>query len=123
VKKADGSSGSLRLGTAEQFRWLHGIVKTVLILNLIDALFTLLWIFSGLAREANPFLEQLVIENPVTFAIAKLTLVGMGSLLLWRLRERASAVIGIFVAFLAYYLVLLWHIRFLGLLVGAWLVP
>ena len=117
------SKTSLRLGTEEHFRWLHGIVKAVLILNLIDALFTLLWISGGLAREANPFLDQLVIENPVTFAIAKLALVGMGSLLLWRFRHRGSAVIAIFVAFLAYYLVLLWHIRFLGLLVGAWLVP
>jgi hypothetical protein len=32
-------------------------------------------------------------------------------------------VIAIFVSFLAYYLILLYHVRFLGLLVGAWLFP
>ena len=53
--------------------------------------------------------------DPITLSIARMHAVGD--------LQSASAVIGIFVAFLAYYLVLLWHIRFLGLLVGAWLVP
>jgi hypothetical protein len=35
------------------FRWLHGIVKTVLVLNLLDAIFTLVWVRFGYAREAN----------------------------------------------------------------------
>ncbi len=35
---------SLSVGTPEHFRWLHGIVKAVLVLNLLDALFTLLWV-------------------------------------------------------------------------------
>ena len=59
----------------------------------------------------------------MAFAISKLALVGMGSLVLWRLRARPLAVVAIFLAFLAYYFVLLWHIRFLGLLLGSWLVP
>lgn len=117
------ASVTLRIGTAEQFRWLHGVVKALLLLNLFDAVFTLLWIYSGLAREANPLLAEIVIRHPVAFALGKLALVGMGSILLWRFRHRPLAVIAIFVGFLAYYLVLLWHIRFLGLLLGSWLVP
>jgi hypothetical protein len=35
------SSRSLSVGTAEHFGWLQGIVRAVLILNLLDAPFTL----------------------------------------------------------------------------------
>ena len=112
---------SSRIGTPEHFRWLYGIVKVVLVLNLIDAVLTLLWVGAGLAREANPFVAALVTERPVAFAAAKLALVGFGSLLLWRLRQRPLAVVGIFAVFLAYYAVLLHHVRFIGRVLRAWL--
>jgi hypothetical protein len=110
---------SLRIGTPQHFGWLHGIVKVVLVLNLLDAVFTLLWVWSGLAREANPLMRELVHHHPVAFAASKLALVGLGSLLLWQWRERPLAVVAIFVAFLAYYALLLAHIGFLSLLIGA----
>lgn len=111
------------IGTAEHFRWLHGVVKVVLVLNLLDATFTILWVGAGLAREANPLFEVLVRDDPLVFATTKLLLVALASLLLWRLRHRPLAVVAIFVSFLAYYLILLHHVRFLGLLVGARLFP
>jgi hypothetical protein len=113
------AGSTLRIGTPQHFRWLHGIVKVVLVLNLLDAVFTLLWVWSGLAKEANPLLRQLVLESPVGFAAAKLAVVGLASLLLWRLRERPLAVVAIFLAFLAYYALLLAHIGFLSLVLGA----
>jgi len=81
-----------RIGTPEQFRWLLGIVKVVLALNLLDAIFTLFWINAGLAREANPLLAEIVRDHPVGFAIVKLGLVAGGSFLLWRYRSRPLAV-------------------------------
>jgi hypothetical protein len=119
MSSATGST--FRVGSPEHFRWLHGVVKVILVLNLLDALFTLLWVGAGLAREANPLLRELVVESPLVFALAKLGLVGLGSLLLWRLRQRPLAVVAIFVAFLTYYAVLLHHLRFLGRLLRAWL--
>ena len=113
------AESALRIGTPQHFRWLHGIVKGVLVLNLLDAVFTLIWVFAGLAKEANPLLRELVHESPVAFAAAKLAVVGLASLLLWRLRERPLAVVAIFLAFLAYYALLLAHIGFLSLVVGA----
>jgi hypothetical protein len=107
----------LRVGTAEQFRWLNGIVKTVLVLNLLDAIFTLVWVRAGFAREANALMRQLVNEHAILFVLTKLGLVSLGSLLLWRLRTHAGAVIAIFAAFLAYYLVLLYHLQYSSLLV------
>ena len=107
----------LHLGTPEHFRWLHGIVKTVLVLNLIDAIFTLVWVRYGFAREANLMIDRLVDQNAVGFFAVKLGLVGMGSWLLWQRRDHATAVIAIFIAFLTYYLVLLYHVQHAATLV------
>lgn len=112
---------SPRIGTPEHFRWLHGIVAVVLILNLVDAILTLFWVGAGFAREANPLLSELVTRHPVGFAVVKLGLVSLGSLLLWRLRHRPLAVIGIFCGFVVYYVLLLHHLSFLSLLLRAWL--
>ena len=109
------------IGTDEHYRWLHGIVSAVLLINLIDAVLTLFWVGAGFAKEANPLLADLVKEHPVGFASAKLGLVGLSSLLMWRLRHRPLAVVGIFCTFLLYYLVLLHHLDFLGVIIGAWL--
>jgi len=105
------------VGTPEHFRWLHGIVKAVLVLNLMDALFTLVWVRAGLAREANPLMERLVNEHAVGFVLIKLGLVGLGSWLLWKRRERPAAVLGIVAVFLAYYLLLLYHLQYASHLV------
>ncbi len=107
----------LRIGTPQQFRWLGGIVKTLLVLNLLDAIFTLVWIRAGLAREANALMRDLVNEHAVLFVIAKLGLVSLGSLVLWKRRAHAGAVVAIFVVFLVYYFILLYHLQYSSLLV------
>jgi hypothetical protein len=107
-----------RLGTRQHYRWLEGIVKVTLVLNLVDAVFTLAWVGLGLASEANPFLAELVTAHPILFVSTKLGLVGLGSLLLWRLRHRPLAVIAMFVAFLVYYGILLMHVDYLGYVIG-----
>jgi len=115
---------ALAIGTPQHFRWLEGIVRAVLVLNVADAVFTLLWIRGGLASEANPLLRELAHGHPVLFVAAKLALVGLGSWLLWRERRRPLAVIAIFVAFGVYYGLLLAHVGFLGaVLRGAALIP
>ena len=106
-----------RVGTPEHFRWLHGIVKTVLVLNLLDALFTLVWVRWGFAREANLMIDKLVEGHALGFIAVKLGLVGMGSWVLWQRRNHATAVVAIFIAFMAYYLVLLYHVQYAATLV------
>jgi hypothetical protein len=114
-----GSSflGRIPVGTPRHFAWLGGIVKAVLVLNLLDAVLTLTWVSAGLAREGNFLLETLLLRHPILFVGAKLGLVSLGSLLLWRKREHPGAVIAIFLIFLAYYLVLLYHVEYASLLV------
>ena len=108
-------SATRKIGTLEHFRWLKGVIWTMLVLNVIDGALTLIWVSTGRATEANPLLAILAHEYPVLFVLVKFTLVGMGSYLLWRYRKHPGSVVGIFVAFLAYYFVLLYHLRSMGL--------
>jgi hypothetical protein len=118
VAQAETDAFLLRVGTPKHFRWLEGIVKAVLVMNLFDAVMTLWWVSSGLATEANPFLEQIVREHGFLFVVSKISLVILGTTLLWRYRTRPLAVLGIFAAFLVYYEVFLIHLSFASLLIG-----
>ena len=107
----------IQLGTPQHFEWLRGIVKAVLIFNLLDALLTLVWVRAGLASEANTLMRELVNHHAVLFVAVKVGLVSLGSWFLWNQREHATAVVAIFVAFLAYYFILLYHLQYSSLLV------
>ncbi len=100
----------MKVGTPKHFLWLHGIIAVVLVLNAIDGVLTLYWIFSDMATEANPLMDTLIAFGPVPFIIVKMTIVFLGSFLLWRLRRHAWAVCAVFAAFLAYYFILLYHL-------------
>ncbi len=110
---AGGAARTARaIGTVEHYRWLEGIVQAVVVLNLLDAVFTLFWVQSGLAEELNALLRDLAAERAVAFVLAKLGLVSLGCVFLWRYRARPLAVVAIFLTFLVYYLVLLHHLTF-----------
>ncbi len=109
---------SFSVGTQQHLRWLNGIVKAIVVLNGLDALLTLFWVRAGLAQEANVFLRDLVDNHAILFVSAKIALVSLGSLLLWKYRRHPFAVVGLFAVFLVYYAVLLHHLRFTHLLAG-----
>ena len=100
-----------KIGTQQHFVWLRRIVLTVIVLNAIDAILTLIWVWRDQATEANPLMAHLVHNNPVLFVIAKMALVALGSVVLWRLRKHKVAVVSIFAIFLVYYWILLYHLR------------
>jgi hypothetical protein len=99
-----------------QPQWISGIVKGLIVLNLLDSIFTLIWVRTGVAEESNIFLENLVNENALCFMLVKVALVSLGSLLLWRYRHHLFAVIGLFLAFTTYLMVTIYHLHFLNLL-------
>lgn len=106
------------LGSPQHYRWLHWIVCTVLVLNLIDAVLTLFWVWAGVAIEANDLMAQWVIRAPVVFVAIKLSLVSLGTWVLWQRRDRAFAVVGIFAVFLVYYWILAVHLDYIGVLIS-----
>ncbi|RJO65488.1 MAG: hypothetical protein C4523_15920 [Myxococcales bacterium] len=111
----------MKIGDPVQYRWLWCLVGLIFILNVADGVLTLFWVFDASVEEWNPLLARLVKESPVLFMLVKIALVLLGSILLFRFRSNAYAVIGLFVAFMAYYYLLLYHLNAMNLkLVGWW---
>ncbi len=106
------------VATAQHLQWLDGIVKTVIVLNLLDILFTLAWVGFGHVKEANLLLIGLVSDHPILFVLTNISLVSFGSFLLWKNRGHPLAVVGIFLVFGLYYYVLLHHLRFTSVVVS-----
>lgn len=82
----------------------------ILILNLADAVFTLLYTGFGLAVEGNPLMDQAMIRGPIPFMVVKLALVSGGVLLLWQLRQRRAAVVAIAGGAAAYTFLIAYHL-------------
>ena len=100
-------------------RRLAWLSSAVVILNLLDAVFTMIYTQSGHASEANPLMAVALASTPVVFVLAKLSLVSLGVLLLWRLRHRTFAAIGIAASAATYALILLYHLTAVPKLVVA----
>jgi hypothetical protein len=115
--KPTAESPRFEVGTPQHLRWLYQITKTIIVLNIFDAFFTLFWVGTGFAEEANALLRDLVNNNPIVFVLVKAALVSLGSFLLWRYRRHPLAVVGLFTVFLVYYFILLYHLRFSNLFV------
>ena len=100
------------VGANDEIRGLYGIAKWLLVLNLFDGVLTLIWIEHFGAQELNFMMSDLAHGSPLLFMLAKLTLVGLGTLFLWRNRSSPLAVIRVVVAFFSYYLVFLFHLQY-----------
>ncbi len=86
------------------------VAAAVLLLNLADALFTLVYLHVGLAEEANPFMVSALAHGPVGFMLIKLALVSLGVLLLFRLRQRRAASVALVASAVAYGSLLIFHL-------------
>ena len=104
--------GKMAIGTGQHFQWLDGIAKGILVLNLLDGLFTIIWVEYFQAQEMNLLMSDLVHSNALAFMLVKLTLVSLGTVFLWRHRSNPLAVVSLFAAFFSYYLVLLVHLEY-----------
>jgi hypothetical protein len=82
----------------------------VIILNLLDAVWTLCFVQAGVAAEGNPLMATALTHGPLGFMIAKLGLVSFSVLLLWRLRHRRSAIVALASGATAYCVVVAYHL-------------
>ncbi len=105
----------MKIGEPLHYKWLEGIIATVFVLNVLDGILTIIWIFTGRATESNPLMDNLIQFHPVLFIIVKMALVLLGTALLWRLRRQAMAVVAIFLAFMVYYAILIYHLSAMNL--------
>jgi|TARA_Y100000310_G_C20700775_1_gene829659 hypothetical protein len=86
------------------------MLKLILIMNLVDALATLLWIRLGIAEEDNPIMEFVLEINESAFILIKTALVVLSIFLLWRMKDFASARILTIPVFLIYSYVTILHL-------------
>jgi hypothetical protein len=100
----------IELVSLEQHGWLKGVVGSLLVLNMLDGVLTIAWVNLGRATEMNPLMDVLLSTHPVLFMAIKLLLVCLGVLLLWRYRTKTTAIVSIYLCFVAYAGVLLYHL-------------
>lgn len=89
---------------------LMAVAGAVVVLNLFDAMFTLFYTHVGMATESNPLMLQVLSASPIVFMLAKLGLVSLGVMLLWRLRHHRTAVAGLVAASGAYVMLVIYHL-------------
>mgnify|MGYP003629437997 FL=1 len=81
----------------------------LLFLNIVDAMATLYWVENKLATETNPLMHAWIQLSPDLFITVKITLVTMGTILLWTFRKHRLAYWGGIILLLLYSLVMLVH--------------
>jgi hypothetical protein len=105
----------MKIGSPAQIKWIRIIIGAIFALNVIDGIFTLYWIYFKRQTELNPFMDFLIAIDPVAFMAIKMILVLFGTFLLWRLRHHAASVVTLFMLFLVYYYMVLFHLNYLDL--------
>ena len=105
-------SALIRLQEIERrpLSWLFVAAAACIVLNLVDALFTLVYVTSGAAVEANPLMAVLLDASPLWFMIGKLALVSLGVQLLWRFRHQRLAVLGLCTVLCMYTALAAYHV-------------
>lgn len=86
------------------------IASAIVVLNLLDASFTLAYTTSGLATEANPVMDTALAVGPLAFMVAKLVMVSLAVLFLVRVRHHRAAAVGLVGAGATYTSLLLYHL-------------
>lgn len=99
------------LSVAAHFR-LSPAPVALLLLNLVDGLFTLTFLQWGVAEELNPLMRAAWLHSPLTFMLAKLTLVHAGLVLLCLHRDQPAALYSLRAGALLYGAIDAYHLGF-----------
>lgn len=109
-----GTTAATRSGDGHTRRWP---IKGLLVLNLLDGLFTLAFLQLALAEELNPLMRAAWNDSPLTFMALKLGVVQLGVWILWLHEELRIVRLAVLLAFGLYAGVVLYHLSFLAVLV------
>lgn len=92
----------------------------LLMLNLLDGLFTLLFLQLGVAEELNPLMRVAYEQSPLVFMFSKLVIVNAGLWLLCLHRRMRASRIAIRAGAVVYAIIVVYHLAFLTHLVLHW---
>ncbi len=102
-------------GTDWQLSWA---AAALLVLNLLDGLFTLWFLQLGVAEEANPLMRAAYEHSPVAFMMLKLAVVHAGVALLTLGGQATAARVALKAGMLLYAGIVAYHLTFLARLIG-----
>lgn len=85
----------------------------LLVLNLLDGLFTLTFLQLGVAEEANPLMRAAYEHSPLLFMGSKILLVNLGAWMLWANRRTEAARAALSAGVLLYAGIVAYHCSFL----------
>jgi len=97
---------------------LENALRLVVLLNLMDALYTLAWVHWGWASEANPVMAGAMDMGPAIFILSKIALVSLSVHVLWSNRDKLLARISVIPLALLYAFVGGQHLGFAALLLS-----
>jgi hypothetical protein len=95
---------------------LTAVAATLILGNLLDALFTFTFLQLQVVSEANPFMRWVYEGSPLSFMVAKLACVQLGFLLLWLHRHVMAAQLAMTAGAAVYALVVAYHVSILAVL-------
>ena len=90
------------------------LIVLINLFNILDAVFTTAFVMLGVATEANPIMAPLLAYNPALFIIIKtVIIVPLCTYLLQAFSYKLGAKLGLYILFVVYLLVCLYHLKFL----------
>ena len=98
----------------EKIDHYYWALVSLVIMNFLDAVFTLLWVEGGWATEMNPMMAEALSMGPGAFILIKLGLVSLAVTLLWMRREHIVARMLVPPLALIYCCVVTFHLLFMG---------
>jgi hypothetical protein len=93
-------------------------LKSIVVLNLADALLTSIWVMLGIASEANPIMRTLLDCNILSFVVTKLILVNFGCYLISRLSKFKISFFASLICAVVYYSIMIIHLKIAFFLVS-----
>ena len=88
---------------------LRSMLMAIVGPNLFDAVATLTWIKYGIAKEANPLMEPLILHSPILFISVKMGIVLTVCFFLWKQKENSYTLTASKIVYSAYSVLALWH--------------
>jgi hypothetical protein len=104
------------LGSVTGEPLLAGLAVTLILGNLLDALFTMTFLQLHVVDETNPFMRWLYEGSPLSFMVTKLACVQIAFLLLWANRRLPAAQLAMAAGATMYTLVVAYHLSILAVL-------
>lgn len=115
IEQARGGAWSSRASF-----YLSPASVALLMLNLLDGLFTLFFLQLGVAEELNPLMRAAYEQSPLIFMFSKLVIVNAGLWLLCLHRRLKASRIAIRAGAVVYGIIVVYHLAFLTHLVLHW---